>query len=134
MQLYGQLNPGKPVPSFTKVLSELVRRDGVLSVYKGVDAAIGRQMVYGTARIGLHRTFSDYLVVLNNGQPISFFQKTLSGMASGSLAVCIGTPFDIALVRLQSDSMAAPKDRRNYRNVFDVSVEMRSGQQRGITQ
>ncbi len=125
MQLYGQLNPGKPVPSFVSILSELVRRDGIMSVYKGVDAAIGRQMVYGTARIGLHRTFSDYLVVLNSGQPISFFQKTLSGMASGSLAVCIGTPFDIALVRLQADSMAAPKDRRNYRNVFDVSLTER---------
>lgn len=42
-------------------------------------------------------------------------------MASGSIAVCIGTPFDIALVRLQADGMADPKDRRNYRNVFDVS-------------
>jgi solute carrier family 25 oxoglutarate transporter 11 len=121
MQLYGQLNPGKPIPSFPALLSEMIRRDGITSVYKGVDAAIGRQLVYGTARIGLHRTFSDKLVEINNGQPINFLQKTLSGMASGSIAVCIGTPFDIALVRLQSDSMAPEKDRRNYKNVFDVS-------------
>ena len=122
MQLYGQLNPGKPVPGFGGVISTMVKKDGVLSVYKGVDAAIGRQMVYGTARIGLHRTFSDKLVEMNNGQPINFLQKTLSGMASGSIAVCIGTPFDIALVRLQSDGMAAPEDRRNYKNVFDALV------------
>jgi solute carrier family 25 oxoglutarate transporter 11 len=122
MQLYGQLNPGKRVPGFGEVISTMVKKDGVLSVYKGVDAAIGRQMVYGTARIGLHRTFSDKLVEMNNGQPISFLQKTLSGMASGSIAVCIGTPFDIALVRLQSDGMAAPEDRRNYKNVFDALV------------
>ena len=121
MQLYGQLNPGKPVPGFGNILSTMVRNDGIFSVYKGVDAAIGRQMVYGTARIGLHRTFSDALVRNNDGKPINFFVKTLSGMASGSIAVCIGTPFDIALVRLQSDSMAAPEDRRNYKNVFDVS-------------
>ena len=37
------------------------------------------------------------------------------------LAVCIGTPFDIALVRLQADGMAKPEDRRHYKNVFDVS-------------
>eukprot|EP00541_Cyclophora_tenuis_P018939 CAMPEP_0116563090 /NCGR_PEP_ID=MMETSP0397-20121206/12532_1 /TAXON_ID=216820 /ORGANISM="Cyclophora tenuis, Strain ECT3854" /LENGTH=192 /DNA_ID=CAMNT_0004089479 /DNA_START=42 /DNA_END=620 /DNA_ORIENTATION=+ len=41
-------------------------------------------------------------------------------MASGSIAVCIGTPFDIALVRLQADSMAPEKERRNYKNVFDA--------------
>lgn len=121
MQLYGQLNPGKPVPSFPALLSNMVKNDGITSIYKGVDAAIGRQMVYGTARIGLHRSFSDKLVQINGGNPINFFQKTLSGMASGSIAVCIGTPFDIALVRLQADSMAPESDRRNYKNVFDVS-------------
>lgn len=99
----------------------MVKNDGITSIYKGVDAAIGRQMVYGTARIGLHRMFSDKLVEMNDGNPISFFQKTLSGMCSGAVAVCIGTPFDIALVRLQADSMAPPDERRNYKNVFDVS-------------
>lgn len=121
MQLFGQLNPGKPVPGFATILSNMVTHDGFFSIYKGVDAAIGRQLVYGTARIGLHRTFSDKLVQMNGGNPISFVQKALSGMASGSIAVCIGTPFDIALVRLQSDGMAKPEDRRNYKNVFDVS-------------
>lgn len=120
MQLYGQLNPGKPVPGFTTIIKNMVAHDGPLSVYKGVDAAIGRQMVYGTARIGLHRKFSDILTARNDGQPINFAAKTASGMASGSVAVCIGTPFDIALVRLQSDGMAKPEDRRNYKNVFDV--------------
>lgn len=123
MQLYGQLNPGKPVPSFVNIITTSVNQDGIGAVYKGVDAAIGRQLVYGTARIGLHRTFSDQLVAWNEGNPINFLQKTLSGMASGSIAVCIGTPFDIALVRLQADGMADPKDRRNYKNVFDVRKE-----------
>lgn len=130
MQLFGQLNPGKPVPSFPSIISTMVKKDGITSIYKGVDAAIGRQLVYGTARIGLHRTFSDKLVDLNGGKPISFLQKTLSGMASGSIAVCIGTPFDIALVRLQADGMADPKDRRNYKNVFDALI--RTTREEGI--
>lgn len=122
MQLYGQLNPGKPIPSFPNIISNIVKKDGITGIYKGVDAAIGRQLVYGTARIGLHRTFSDKLVEMNDGKPINFLVKTLSGMASGSIAVCIGTPFDIALVRLQSDSMAPKEDRRNYKNVFDALI------------
>lgn len=122
MQLFGQLNPGVKVPGFPTLLSGMIKSEGVGSIYKGVDAAIGRQMVYGTARIGLHRTFSDMLVTYNDGKPIGFLTKTLSGMASGSIAVCIGTPFDIALVRLQSDSMAPVKERRNYKNVFDAFI------------
>lgn len=123
MQLYGQLNPGKSSPGFVTIIRNMVKSDGVMSIYKGVDAAVGRQLVYGTSRIGLHRTFSDKLVQWNDGKPINFAAKTLSGMASGSVAVCIGTPFDVALVRLQSDSMAPKSERRNYKNVFDVSPD-----------
>lgn len=130
MQLYGQLNPGKPVPNFPSLLSGMVKNEGIGSIYKGIDAAIGRQMVYGTARIGLHRTFSDMLVKYNDGKPIGFLTKTLSGMASGSIAVCIGTPFDIALVRLQSDSMAPKAERRNYKHVFDAFI--RTSKEEGI--
>ena len=46
--------------------------------------------------------------------------KSGSGMLSGSIAVCIGTPFDVALVRMQGDSMKPPAQRRGYKNVFDA--------------
>ena len=36
------------------------------------------------------------------------------------MAVCIGTPMDVALVRLQADSMKPEAERRNYKNVFDA--------------
>jgi Mitochondrial carrier protein len=98
----------------------MIATEGFFSIYAGIDAAIGRQMVYGTARIGLHRSISDKMVELNDGKPISFLAKAISGMLSGSLAVCMGTPFDIALVRLQADSMAPMEDRRNYKHVLDV--------------
>jgi solute carrier family 25 oxoglutarate transporter 11 len=122
MQIFGQINPGKPIPGFPTIIKNMVASDGVVSLYRGVDAAIGRQMVYGTARIGLHTKFSGMLVENNNGQPISFAQKAASGSLSGAIAVSIGSPFDIALVRLQSDGMAKPEDRRNYKNVFDALI------------
>jgi solute carrier family 25 (mitochondrial oxoglutarate transporter), member 11 len=123
MQIHGQLYPGKPVPSAVSIITNMVKTSGIWSVYRGVDAAIGRQLVYGTARIGLHRKFSDKLVEMNDGHPISFLGKALSGMASGSIAVCIGTPFDIALVRLQSEG-------RDYKNVFDALI--RTAKEEGV--
>lgn len=124
MQLYGQMNPGKPIPSFPTLLKNMIAKDGIMSIYMGVDAAVTRQLSYGTARLGLHRTFSDMLQKANGGEPISFAQKTLSGMGSGAIAVCIGTPVDVALVRLQADSMAEKANRKNYKNVVDTFVRV----------
>lgn len=45
-------------------------------------------------------------------------------MGSGSLAVCLGTPFDVALVRMQADSMKAATERRGYKNVFDALIRV----------
>ena len=138
------------------VIVNLVKMEGVAAAYAGLSASLMRQAIYGTARIGLHRTFSNHLYVLNDdvglsfgsdvisifmmfmdyvrliflcvsvcrekaqGGAIPFWMKTLSGMASGGIAVCIGTPFDVALVRMQADSMKPLESRRNYKNVFDA--------------
>lgn len=121
LQLWGTTS--KP-PSFPVMLMQMQRTEGIRSWYSGLSAALMRQAVYGTARIGLHRKLSDYLIERNDGKPIGFFVKMLSGMASGAVAVCIGTPFDVALVRMQSDSMLPMKERRGYKNVFDALIRM----------
>eukprot|EP01038_Epipyxis_sp_PR26KG_P004501 gene4501-6359_t len=106
--------------SFSGILIHMVKTQGITSIYSGLSAALMRQAVYGTARIGLHRSFSDELVRRNNNKPVSFTLKAASGMLSGSIAVCFGTPFDVTLVRMQGDSMKAKADQRGYKNVFDA--------------
>jgi solute carrier family 25 (mitochondrial oxoglutarate transporter), member 11 len=120
LQLFATLHPGQPKPSSFSILSEMAKSEGVKSIYAGLSASLMRQAVYGTARIGLHRTFSNMLKEQNNGQPLSFGMKTLAGMLSGSIAVCIGTPFDVSLVRMQADSMKPLNERRGYKHVFDA--------------
>ena len=101
-----------------------MQQDGFLSLYSGLSASLMRQAVYGTARIGLHRSISDKMVDMNGGKPVSFYMKTLSGMLSGAIAVCIGTPFDVALVRMQADSMRPVAERFNYKNAFDALIRI----------
>ncbi|CAM9684883.1 unnamed protein product, partial [Discosporangium mesarthrocarpum] len=120
IQLMATMNPDAPKPSFPALISNMVKMEGVSSVYAGLSAALMRQAIYGTARIGLHRTFSDKLQEVSGGGEIPFWMKALSGMGSGAIAVAIGTPFDVALVRMQSDSMKEKSVRRNYKNVFDA--------------
>lgn len=47
------------------------------------------------------------------GKPLPFIQKAAAGLIGGALAVCIGTPFDVTLVRMQADTMKSevPYDR-----------------------
>lgn len=37
---------------------------------------------------------------------------------------CVGTPFDVALVRMQADSMKAKDSRRGYKHVGDALVRI----------
>lgn len=82
-----------------------------------------RQAVYGTARLGMHRSLSDYIKAKNGGK-ITGLQSTMSGIVTGAIAGMIGNPFDIALVRMQSDGMKPVAERRGYTNVFNAVVRI----------
>jgi solute carrier family 25 oxoglutarate transporter 11 len=53
------------------------------------------------------------------------------GCTSGSIGSFIGTPTEVALVRLSVDSKLPPSERRNYTNVIDCIV--RISKEEGVT-
>jgi solute carrier family 25 (mitochondrial oxoglutarate transporter), member 11 len=118
------LNSSTVKPSFVTLLSSMIKEEGIMSIYAGLSASYMRQAIYGTARIGLHRTFSDMLIERNNGKALSFGAKVGSGMLAGSIAVMLGTPCDVALVRMQGDSMRPVNQRRGYKNAIDAVVRV----------
>ena len=87
VQLYATLHPGKPIPSSYAVLQKMIKVDGISSVYAGLSASLLRQAVYGTARIGLHRTFSDALIKRNGGKPL--VRVCVYACACVSLCLCV---------------------------------------------
>lgn len=112
------------------IARSVVRNEGVRGLFSGLSAAVMRQAVYGTAKIGLHDSFSQSLKKMNNGQPIPFYQKTLSAMAAGVLASIIGNPFDLALVRMEADGCAPVEQRRGYKNA--IQAVYRIGKEEGV--
>jgi len=79
-----------------------------------------RQAVYGTARLGLHRQFSNALKERNGGGVLPAHLSIAASMSSGAIASLIGNPFDVSLVRMQSDTMRPLAERRGYSSVFDA--------------
>ena len=105
------------------ITKKLIQEEGVMKLYAGLSASLMRQAIYGTARLGLHRVFTNYLKERNGGT-ITFFASTMSSLTSGALAGMIGNPFDIAMVRMQADGLLPVDQRRGYSNCFTALIRI----------
>ena len=83
--------PGEARLGSIKMAQLIVREGGVTKLYAGLSAAIMRQAVYGTARLGLHDQLSKMFRDRNGGNAIPLYQKVIASMVSGRLAVLLVT-------------------------------------------
>ncbi|KAF5017653.1 hypothetical protein F66182_10403 [Fusarium sp. NRRL 66182] len=122
LQLAGQGNNGRSRPGLFSVAKGIVSQGKVLDLYQGISAGYLRQVVYGTARLGLFHTFHDAMKrrAQRQGREINFMERGLAGLLAGGLGSLIGNPTEVALIRMQSDGMKPPAERSNYRSVFDA--------------
>jgi len=90
-------------------------------LYAGISAAYLRQWLYGSCRMGIYSYLLERAKNQNasSGAGISFAQKLLMGMISGSIGSFVGTPSEVALVRMSADSKQPANQRRNYTSVFN---------------
>lgn len=51
-------------------------------------------------------------------------QKLVAGMMAGGFGAVIGTPAEVALIRMTSDGRLPPEQRRGYKNVFDALLRI----------
>lgn len=80
-----------------------------------------RQALYTTTRLGIYFSLSDYLkYTVNGGENMSAWQKVYSSLLAGGIGSVVGTPADLVLIRMQSDSTLPVEQRRNYKNVIDA--------------
>jgi solute carrier family 25 oxoglutarate transporter 11 len=86
-----------------------------------LDSALMRQALYTTTRLGIYFSLSDYLKYsVNGGANMTGFQKIYSSLLAGGIGSMVGTPADLVLIRMQSDSTLPLEKRRNYKNFFDA--------------
>ncbi|KAH7853539.1 hypothetical protein Vadar_003749 [Vaccinium darrowii] len=101
-----------------EVAKKILRNEGIGGFYKGLSAGLLRQATYTTARLGTFKILTKNAVAANAGKPLPLYQKVLCGLTAGAIGACVGTPADLALVRMQADTTLPPSQRRNYKNVF----------------
>lgn len=105
------------------IARQMVKNEGILSLYRGLDAGLLRQVTYTTARMGMFRLFSEGLK--SPGEvTLPLHKKAIAGLLAGGLGSLVGNPADLALVRLQADSTMPPAQRRNYTSVVNAMVRI----------
>jgi len=113
---------------FTGTVRNIYSTNGIRGLYSGLSAAFLRQWMYGSFRVGIY----SYLINADRekGMKTSFVQTVSYGALSGGIGSFVGTPSEVALVRLSADQRLPPEQRRNYGNVF--SCLLRIAKEEGI--
>lgn len=116
MQLIGA-DGGKRTSSL-KVMTQVIKSEGIFALYNGLSAGLLRQASYTTVRMGLYSTLTEKFAG-KSGQA-SFVVQLGSGLAAGAMGAFVGTPAEVTLIRMTADGRLPLDQRRNYKNVFNA--------------
>ena len=118
MRLQTQLN--KTGDSIFTVVSNIIRQEGILSLYNGLSASLLRQGTYSTVRFGVYEQLKSRYGTKES--PI--YEKMLFATISGGLGGIAGNPADLVNVRMQNDGKLPIEQRRNYKHAIDGLVHV----------
>ncbi|KJH51267.1 hypothetical protein DICVIV_02546 [Dictyocaulus viviparus] len=121
MQLSG-ISGKREYRSSVHCLTSIVRNEGLLAIYNGLSAGLLRQATYTTTRLGTYTYLFEYF--RKGDTAPSFAMKFSLGMVAGATGSVVGTPAELALIRMTSDGRLPPEQRRNYKNVFDALIRV----------
>ncbi|KAH6829819.1 Mitochondrial substrate carrier family protein [Perilla frutescens var. hirtella] len=111
-----QLGQGSAV----EVSKNMLKNEGVGAFYKGLSAGLLRQATYTTARLGSFKILTSKATEANDGKALPLYQKALCGLTAGAIGASVGSPADLALIRMQADATLPVAQRRNYSNAFQA--------------
>jgi len=130
MQLAGQGSTAKEYKTSFHALASILKNEGVGGVYTGLSAGLLRQATYTTTRLGIYTILFEKFTAAD-GTPPNFLMKAVIGMTAGAVGAFVGTPAEVALIRMTADGRLPPDQRRGYANVFNALV--RISKEEGVT-
>merc|ERR1712054_536506 len=93
--------------------TSIAKSGGMRGLYAGLSAAWLRQVTYGSGRLGIYSYLLDREKQARGQAELPFARKLLLGTVAGSAGAAIGSPAELALVRMGADStIADPLKRR----------------------
>jgi solute carrier family 25 (mitochondrial uncoupling protein), member 8/9 len=99
-----QLNKGSI--TLSQAFFEMVRNEGVFSVWNGAVAALCRQFLYQSIKMMIYEPIRDGLAIFGSEPDgtAALWQMVLAGGIAGMIGALLTSPFDLAKVRAQADT------------------------------
>lgn len=91
LQVYGKVAP-----------MTMIKEEGLLCFWKGIQPAWGRESFYASIKIGGYGPIRDALGA--SGKDAPFILKFLAGSLSGSIGAAVGNPFDVMKTKMQANA------------------------------
>ncbi|XP_053115536.1 mitochondrial 2-oxoglutarate/malate carrier protein [Hemicordylus capensis] len=123
MQLSGEGAKKKEYKTSFHAVGSILKKEGVRGIYTGLSAGLLRQATYTTTRLGIYTILFEKLTGAD-GTPPNFFMKAVIGMTAGAIGAFVGTPAEVALIRMTADGRLPPEQRRGYSNVFNALLRI----------
>ncbi|CAL1589938.1 unnamed protein product [Knipowitschia caucasica] len=130
MQLAGQGSKAREYKTSFHCLTSILRTEGIGGIYTGLSAGLLRQATYTTTRLGIYTILFEKMTSAD-GKPPNFFIKAGIGMTAGAIGAFVGTPAEVALIRMTADGRLPAAERRGYSNVFNALA--RITREEGVT-
>ncbi|BFZ23153.1 hypothetical protein BsWGS_26192 [Bradybaena similaris] len=118
MQLSGVGGGKRQYKTSFHALASILKNEGVVGIYTGLSAGLLRQATYTTTRLGIYTSLFD--LFSKDGKPPNFVMKALIGVTAGGIGAFVGTPAEVALIRMTADGRLPIEERRGYKNVFNA--------------
>lgn len=122
MQLSGEGGKAREHKTSLHAIRSILKNEGVRGIYTGLSAGLLRQATYTTTRLGIYTTLFD--IFSKDGKPPSFIMKAFIGVTAGGIGAFVGTPAEVALIRMTADGRLPLDQRRGYKNVVDALVRI----------
>lgn len=100
------------------ILKEVYKQKGVREFYRGLPAAVQRQFFLGSLRLGGTRILTQKLSSPSN--PLTLPYEILLAFITGGLAAWVASPYDLVLIRLQSERLLPQSQKRLYTGTFNT--------------
>ena len=117
IQLMGESGGAKASP--IEIMKHMYTTEGIKTFYMGLGAALMRQFLFASFRIGIFYNLVDYLKQKNQNKPISMVQTAAASLSSGGAAILTVMPFDVVFVRMQAENSLPVEQRRGYTSMFN---------------
>jgi solute carrier family 25 uncoupling protein 8/9 len=98
-------------PSLSQCGLSMIKDEGLLSLYRGLSAALMRQLSFASLRIGLFDLAMQKIELRKGSDGITLIDRIAWGILSGAAAICVANPFDVVKVRFQNDARSGGKPR-----------------------